>query len=88
LGSKYVYHGIDITLDVYEKICSVIELMVEKEKKKKKKSFDECYLLFSSSQVYELLQNEESLMWSESAEYLLDEYYRRRESVLVQDGIS
>ncbi len=79
MGSKYVYHGIDITLDVYEKICSVIELMTEKEKK----SFDERYLLFSSSQVYELLQNEESLMWSESAEYLLDEYYRRREPILV-----
>ncbi len=73
MGSKYVYHGIDITLDVYEKICSVIELMTEKERR----SFDECYLLFSSSEVYEILQNEESLMWSESAEYLLDEYYRR-----------
>ncbi len=79
MSSKYVYHGIDITLDVYEKICSVIELMAEKEQK----PFDECYLLFSSSQVYELLQNEESMMWSESAEYLLDEYYRSREPVLV-----
>ena len=54
MGSKYKYHGIDITLDVYEKICSVIELMAEKENK----PFDECYRLFSSSQVYELLQNE------------------------------
>lgn len=75
MDSKYTYHGIDITLDVYEKICSVVELMAEKENK----TFDECYLLFASSEVYELLQNEESLMWSESAEYLLDEYYRRRE---------
>ncbi len=79
MGSKYKYHGIDITLDVYEKICSVIELMAEKENK----PFDECYRLFSSSQVYELLQNEESLMWSESAEYLLDEYYRRQEAIPV-----
>lgn len=78
MGSKYFYHEIDITLDVYEKICSVIEMMAEKENK----SFDECYLLFSSSEVYELLQIEESLMWSESAEYLLDEYYRRK-TVLV-----
>ncbi|MDO4309097.1 MAG: hypothetical protein Q4C77_20040 [Eubacteriales bacterium] len=74
MGSKYMYHGIDITLDVYEKICSVVELMAEKENK----SFDECYLLFSLSNVYELLQIEESLMWSESAEYLLDEYYRNQ----------
>lgn len=78
MDSKYTYHGIDITLDVYEKICSVVELMAEKEDK----TFDECYLLFASSEVYELLQNEESLMWSESAEYLFDEYYRKQASPL------
>lgn len=77
MGSKYTYHGMDITLDVYEKICLVIEMMAEKENK----TFDECYLLFASSEVYELLQNEETLMWSENPEYLLDEYYRRREAV-------
>ena len=77
MSSKYTYHGIDITLDVYEKLCSVIELMAEREQK----TFDECYFLFASSQVYELLQNEESLMWSESAEFLLDEYDRRKETV-------
>lgn len=74
MSEKYSYHGMDITLDVYEKICSVVELIAEKENK----LFDECYLLFASSEVYELLQNEETLMWSESAEYLLDEYYRRQ----------
>lgn len=74
MGSKYIYHGIDITLDVYEKITTVIEMIAEKERK----TFDECYALFVVSQVYEALQNEESLMWSESAEYLLDEYYRRQ----------
>ena len=68
LSVKHTYHAIDITLDVYEKICSVVELMAEKENK----TFDECYLLFASS-----------LMWSESAEYLLDEYYRRQEPILA-----
>ena len=58
LSVKHTYHAIDITLDVYEKICSVVELMAEKENK----TFDECYLLFASSEVYELLQNEESLI--------------------------
>jgi hypothetical protein len=72
LESKYIYHGIDITLDIYEKLCSVIEMISEKENK----TFDECYALLSSSPVYESLQNEESLMWSESAEYIADEYYR------------
>ena len=40
LSVKHTYHAIDITLDVYEKICSVVELMAEKENK----TFDECYL--------------------------------------------
>ena len=31
MGNKYIYHGIDITLDIYEKICTVIELLSEKE---------------------------------------------------------
>ena len=74
MESKYTYHGIDITLDVYEKIRTVVELIAKREHK----TFDESYFLFSSSPVYEALQNEESLMWAESAEYILDEYYRKR----------
>lgn len=73
MGSKYSYHGMDITLDIYEKITAVIEMIAEKESK----TFDDCYALFSASTVYEALQNEESLMWSESAEYIVDEYYRQ-----------
>ncbi len=76
MSSKYTYHGIDITLDVYEKICTVVELLAAKENK----SFDECHALFLASQVYESLQNAESLMWSESAEYLVDEYYRKQKA--------
>lgn len=77
MDSKYSYHGIDITMDVYEKLCTVIEMIAEKEQK----SFDECYVLFAESRVYEALQNEESLMWAESAEFILDEYYRRQEKM-------
>ena len=31
LGEKYVYHGMDITMDVYEKIRSTVELLAESE---------------------------------------------------------
>lgn len=75
MSSKYIYHGIDITLDIYEKLCTVIEMLVQRENK----PFDVCYAMFSASDVYDALQNEESLMWSESAEYILDEYYRRQD---------
>lgn len=45
---------------------------------REKKTFDACYALFSTSRAYDALQNEESLMWSESAEYIVDEYYREQ----------
>lgn len=72
MSEKYVYHGIDITLDVYEKIRSVVELIAEKEGV----SFEAAYILFSKSKAYVALQNTNTLMWSESAEYIRDDYYR------------
>ena len=74
MTAKYLYHGIDITLDVYEKICSVVEMLAKKENK----TFDECYEMFVKPRTYEALQNDESLMWSESAEYIFDEFYREQ----------
>ena len=32
LTKKYEYHGMDITLDVLEKISAVVELIAQKEK--------------------------------------------------------
>lgn len=73
MSEKYIYHGMDITLDIYEKIGSVVELIAEQENK----TFDDAYQMFVDSDVYALLQNTDTLMWSESAEYIVDEYYRR-----------
>lgn len=75
MNRKYVYHGIDITLDTYEKICSVVEIIAEKDHQ----SFDEAYLKFSLTRVYSALENTATMMWSESAEYIVDEYYREIE---------
>ena len=72
LNKKYEYHGIDITLDTYEKIRTVVEMIAERENQ----TFDETYLHFSSTNVYHALENTASLMWSESAEYIVDAYYR------------
>ena len=74
VGEKYVYHGIDITLDVYEKIGAIAELIADKEKI----SFEDAYQKFADSKVYEALQNTETVMWSESPEYIVDEYYRQK----------
>ena len=72
LTKKYEYHGMDITLDVLEKIRAVVELISQKENK----SFDEVYIDFVNSNTYESIVNPMTLMWSESAEYIVDEYYR------------
>ncbi|MCD7771150.1 MAG: hypothetical protein LUH23_03565 [Oscillospiraceae bacterium] len=71
---KYTYHGMDITMDVYEKIQSVVELIAKKENK----SFDECYAMFSKSRTYRNIQLTNTEMWAESAEFIVDEYYREK----------
>lgn len=70
-----MYHGMDITLDVYEKLQAVIELIATKEHK----TFDECYMIFSESRTYRNIQRTETGMWAESAEYIVDDYYRELE---------
>ena len=74
MSEKYVYHGIDITQDVYEKIKSVVDLLAKKENI----SFDDAYFLFAGSPVYTGLQNTETVYWYESPEYLVEEYYRKK----------
>lgn len=74
MSEKYVYHGIDITLDVYEKIKAVVELLALREQI----SFEDAFILFAASPVYDAMQNTESLYWYESPEYLIEEYYRKR----------
>lgn len=74
MSEKYVYHGIDITLDVYDRIKDVAELIAKKEGI----AFEDAYILLADSKLYAGLQNMETLYWSESPEYLLEEFYRNR----------
>lgn len=67
-----VYHGTDITLDIYEKIGTVVEMIAAQEYI----TFEEAYQRFAESRTYALLQNTNTLMWAESTEYIVDEYYR------------
>jgi hypothetical protein len=43
---------------------------------KEKISFDAAYTRFSASQLYTSLQNPASMLWTENAEFIIDEYYR------------
>ena len=48
MTSKYVYKGMDLTLDIYETIRRVVQAIADKDCI----SFDEAYLLFSKSHTY------------------------------------
>ena len=68
------YRGQDITLDVMMKTEHVVTLIAETEQL----TFDEALILFTKTRTYRSLMNTESLMWSESAEFILDEYLREK----------
>lgn len=82
MTSKYVYKGIDITLDVYEKLRAVVELIAAREGR----AFDDCLGSFTSSLTYKALANPKTLMWSESAPFVVEEYYRELDGHALSCG--
>jgi hypothetical protein len=54
------------------KIEHIVSIIAEKEKI----PFEKAYLNFLDSNTYKILQRTSSLMWAESAEFVVDEYYR------------
>ncbi|MDR2590521.1 MAG: hypothetical protein LBC71_06010 [Oscillospiraceae bacterium] len=72
MNNIYVYKGQDITIDVILKIEHVVRLIAEK----KSRDFDDCYNDFICSKTYIALQNTNSVMWAESAQFIVDEYFR------------
>jgi hypothetical protein len=75
MENRYVYMGQDITIDVLMKIENITRLIAEKEFR----NFDDCYEDFINSKTYAALQNTNSVMWAESAEFVVDEYYREKD---------
>ena len=75
MKNKYIYRGQDITTDVIMKIEHVAHLVAEK----KSCDFESAYRDFIESKAYAALQKTESVMWAESAEFIVDEYFRECE---------
>jgi hypothetical protein len=75
--SKYIWNGKDITLGVMIKIEHVVRLLAQREGK----NFDEVYGDFLGSNTYAILQRVDNLYWAESAEFIVDEYYREKEGI-------
>lgn len=76
MTSKYTYKGMDITMDVYDKIQSVVELLAREDGL----TFDDAYRAFAGCRTLASLQNPKTLMWAESPAFVLGEY--RREAPL------
>lgn len=70
MTSKYAYKGMDITMDVYDKIQSVVELLAQEDGL----TFEEAYRAFAGSRALVSLQNPKTLMWSESPAFIVEEY--------------
>jgi len=78
MKGKYVFNEQDITTDVFFKIEQIASIIAENNRI----SFDEAYEDFISSNTYNILSNPKNLYWSESSEFIADEYYREKNAVL------
>jgi len=74
-SEKIIYNGQDLNFFISQKIEHIVNIIA----KKKDISFASAYDYFSVSQIYKSLQNTTSLLWTENAEFIVDEYYREKE---------
>jgi hypothetical protein len=72
MNGKYVFRGQDITTDILFKIEQVTSILAEKEHI----LFDDAYGAFLSSDTYRIFKRTNNYFWAESAEFIVDEYYR------------
>ncbi|GHV39086.1 hypothetical protein AGMMS49546_10550 [Spirochaetia bacterium] len=75
MTNKYIWNEKNITFHVIKQIEKIVRLIAQKEAK----SFDEVYSSFLASNTYAILQRVDNEYWAESAEFLVDEYYREKE---------
>ena len=74
MTGKYIFKGDDITTDVLFKIEHIASIIAENEHI----LFDDAYEMFVSSNTYSILKRVYNLYWAESAEFIVDEYYREK----------
>jgi len=72
LSDKIMYNGQELSFLISQKIEHAASLIAKKENI----SFDAAYSNFSTSPIYASLQNPVSMLWTENAEFIVDEYYR------------
>jgi hypothetical protein len=70
-GEGFYYKGKNLTALILIKSEHVASIIAEKEGR----PFEDCYRDFLLSKAYQNLIDTETLLWGESAEYIVDDYY-------------
>jgi hypothetical protein len=72
MSDRYQYKGKNLTALILLKIEHVVNIIAEKEST----LFKDAYRSFLGSNTFKNLQNTETLLWSESAEFIADDFFR------------
>jgi len=72
MSKGYHYKGKNLSTLILAKIEHIASLIAEREEK----SFECAYRKFIESRTYQTLSDTQTLLWGESAEYIVDDYYR------------
>ena len=78
METKYIYKGQDITIDLMFKIEHIVNIITKRENK----DFDTVFADFLASNTYRILQQTDNLLWTESSEFIVDEYDRETNRIL------
>jgi len=74
VNNEYFYKEQNLTALILMKIEQTVGIIAEKESR----PFKNCYRDFLLSRAYRNLTDTETLLWSESAEFIVDDYQREK----------
>jgi len=75
-AGEFYYKDKNLTTLILTKTEHVVGIIAEKEGR----PFEDCYRDFLLSRAYQNLIDTETLLWGESAEFIVDDYYLEQKS--------
>ena len=75
MSEEYSYKGQNLTALILMKIEQIVGIISENENR----PFKDCYRDFLLSRAYRNLSDTDTLLWGESAEFIVDDYMREKE---------
>jgi len=75
IKGEFYYKDKNLTTLILTKTEHIVEIIAEKEKL----PFEDCYRDFLLSKTYRNLIDTDTLLWGESAEFVVDDYYLEKQ---------